>query len=282
MRIVRVVVGLLVLPAFSAPLEGRSTPAGQAISPGEPDSVSRIEDRCPTFLWTPATDARAVEVLIYEWESDRLTAPQQEASEVSSKRLPPGASGWTPSLDACLEAGRRYAWLVRAEGETGDSTWSEPRFFEVSDAPSPAEVREALRVLRRYLDANSGEVAPISAPRLLENLAAPTPQGTVEAAAATKAPLQVANENVLFGLERKKKTGNICPSNYYCVEEILCPSGKKALSGGIELPPGGFISGFSILASYPRENAKIWSALVLNSGSDPISWNLHAMCARPD
>lgn len=279
MRIARVVVGLVVLSFLSVPLESRGTPALQAISPGELESVSQIEDRCPTFLWTLSTGARAIEVLVYEWESDHLMASLGKGPEARSKLLPPGASGWTPSLDACLERGKRYVWLVRTEGESGESTWSAPRFFEIADVPNPAELRDALSVLRRYLDPDSREVLGIPGPEILEIIAAPATQAPVEAAGTATGPLQVESENVLFGLERKKKSGIICPASSYCTDFVQCSSGKKALSGGIEVEAGNSISGFQIVTSYP--SAIGWSATVLN-GPVATTWTLHAICARPD
>ena len=71
--------------------------------------------------------------------------------------LPGSATGYTPSLAACLARGRSYAWTVRALRSDGETAWAEPRFFGVPAAPSEAELAEALEVLQAYRDAGAGE-----------------------------------------------------------------------------------------------------------------------------
>jgi hypothetical protein len=125
-------------------------------------------------------DAGSVDLVVY-----RVPVAEREAAlePVLSIRLPGLARGWTPSLDQCFEPGGRYAWSVGVEGE-----WSQASLFDVSAAPSPLEVEEALAVLRRYAETGSGQAHPEvvtgDAPRIQEG-ARPTqaPRGPGETAA---------------------------------------------------------------------------------------------------
>ncbi len=118
------------------------------VSPGGQAGVAVVSGRCPTFNWTAVEGAQSVDLVVYRLpkeESDDQPVP------VLSVSLPGSAHGWTPSLGQCLESGQRYAWSVRATGESGEIEWSEASLFEVSLAPSVAAVEDAIAVLRRYV-----------------------------------------------------------------------------------------------------------------------------------
>jgi hypothetical protein len=130
----------------------------QPVSPADAEVLARIEQRCPTFSWSMAAEARGYEVAVYE-----LTAEGASSAPVLTRRLPAGTSSWTPSGRGCLSPGSRYGWSVRALG-AGEpavpSPWSEPALFEVAAAPSLADLQEALAVVRRYARLiESGDVA---------------------------------------------------------------------------------------------------------------------------
>ena len=126
------------------------------VSPGSHDRVGIVSEPCPTFLWTAAESASSVELVVYK--IPRATE-QDEVALVLSLALPGSAHGFTPSLDGCLERGRRYAWSVRAKSASQQGEWSQASLFEVAAAPSIAEVEEALRILRRYVGPAREETA---------------------------------------------------------------------------------------------------------------------------
>ncbi len=136
---------LLNLPGAGAMGEGPVP-----VSPGGAAGMALVAGRCPTFHWTAAESSESIGLVIYG-------VPEEESEErpqpVLSVTLPGAAHGWTPALEQCLEPGGRYAWSVRAGGD-----WSEASLFEVSAAPSVAEVERAMAVLRRYV-AHGGEGA---------------------------------------------------------------------------------------------------------------------------
>jgi hypothetical protein len=126
-----------------------------AVSPGASDRSTPIESRCPTFSWGALSGARAYELIVFEVAEQSAAAVRVETLAESAPlslwtEIPAAALSWTPASDDCLTRGRRYAWFVRALGGVEDG-WSEARLFEVRQAPSPAEVEEALDTLRRYL-----------------------------------------------------------------------------------------------------------------------------------
>ncbi|MCP4200839.1 MAG: hypothetical protein GY769_02765 [bacterium] len=133
---VGVLVVLSTLVAAGARAQG-PTP----VSPGSQAGMAVVSGRCPTFNWTAAAGAEPVELVVYRVPEGETEGPPEQVLSVS---LPGTANGWSPSLAQCLKPGGRYAWSVRAGGE-----WSEASLFEVSLAPSDAEVQAAIAVLRR-------------------------------------------------------------------------------------------------------------------------------------
>lgn len=118
------------------------------VSPGDAGETLQIGDRCPTFIWGWQPEVRFFELVVYRIEEDEQNS---ESRPVIRTRVQGSAAAWTPSLDSCLEDGRRYAWSLRATGETGASNWSPPRLFRVTAAPTEAEFERALAVVERFL-----------------------------------------------------------------------------------------------------------------------------------
>lgn len=142
--------GVLPLCVFiSAALVSAAPMRPVAVSPGAPQSVALIGQRCPSFSWGAVDGAISFEVVVYELpEGDEQT---EEAAPVIQNTLPGTALSWTPPLDQCFEPGRAYVWFVLSEDELGESEWSEGRYFKVDEAPTLEEVADAMRVLRSYL-----------------------------------------------------------------------------------------------------------------------------------
>jgi len=132
----------------------------QCVSPGVADRVAVIEARCPTFTWALVPGAAFNELLVYElpemFEIEAgLDLDWELATEVLYTRLPGGATSWTPTLADCLAPGGRYAWFVGAvhDPEAEEvSEWSAPKLFTVSRTPQAREVKEALGLLRRFIE----------------------------------------------------------------------------------------------------------------------------------
>jgi hypothetical protein len=128
-------------PASEAPL---------AVSPGGATGAS-IGETCPTFSWGAVPGAKSYELVVY-----RLGEEYEKEEPVIQQTLPGSASSWTPSLDACLTRGGKFAWSLRVVGEQATSGWSTPSLFEVSAGPSVADLEEALDVVNRYLAGKHG------------------------------------------------------------------------------------------------------------------------------
>lgn len=144
--------GLLAAPGAAA----ASVPI--PISPGGSERPTRVESRCPTFSWTAAGPAYDQELFVYVLDAEGEIPPEP----VLARELPGSAASWTPTLEACLEPGSRYAWLVRARHE-GKQRWSAPLFLETAPAPSAEELFSALAVVRRYAEqagAGNGDRLP--------------------------------------------------------------------------------------------------------------------------
>jgi hypothetical protein len=119
----------------------------------------------------------------------RISEADEAAEEVLRRSHPASVYSWTPPLDLCLDRAARYAWSVRAASDSAESDWSEAALFEVGAGPSEHEFKEALAVVRRYLD---GPATPADGRPSRENPDSPTevvPQLTsVGAAIETEAP----------------------------------------------------------------------------------------------
>ena len=119
------------------------------VSPGSPATVVTVSGRCPTFLWTEAQGAEAVDLVVYLLPDVGMTGPLERFLSI---RLPGSAGGWTPSVTRCLEPGKRYAWSVRADRGELLTEWSEANLFEIAGLPSLTELEEAVAALRRDRD----------------------------------------------------------------------------------------------------------------------------------
>ena len=125
------------------------------VSPGNPQGVSLIEARCPTFSWGAVAGARSYELVVY-----RIGEEGEEAKPFLREAFAGSVYGWTPSLDRCLERGGQYAWSVRAIGRKEGSDWSRPSLFQVASGRSKAEFEEALELVRSYLGVGGGTEQP--------------------------------------------------------------------------------------------------------------------------
>jgi hypothetical protein len=121
-----------------------------------------ISQSCPTFSWEGAGGAAWLDLAVYQLdEVDSDAEPGLGSARLRpliERRLPGGATGWTPALDLCLERGGKYAWSVRAGGPDGVGEWASPSLFELAPSPTREDVEEALRVLRERF--GEGDEAP--------------------------------------------------------------------------------------------------------------------------
>ena len=137
------------------------------VAPGATTSFFAVTSGCPTFDWTaslrsdgPSADGG------FELVVTRAEASSEGADDevVLRAELPPAASGWTPSADRCLPAGR-YAWTVRDLADASASPWAAPLFFSVAAPPAAGDLESAVALLRRELAAD-----PAARRRLVEAL----------------------------------------------------------------------------------------------------------------
>jgi hypothetical protein len=152
--------GAAQVPEAQVP-EAHVPEAPVAVSPGDASTRALVEDRCPTFSWGTIEGARSYELVVYRLGEE---GEEEEKEPVVRENLAGSASLWTPSLDACLERGGRYAWSIRAEFETGSSDWSTSSLFQIAAAPSLAQLEQALAVVREYLDERDDAGLPNTPP----------------------------------------------------------------------------------------------------------------------
>jgi hypothetical protein len=201
-----------VLPGTHAQATGRLAESAEVslVSPRSRDgAVAGLDSGCVTFTWSRSAAAQVYELVVFE--VDEVSAAPLEPP-VTRVDLPPGATTWVATDRDCLEPGRRYAWAVRAFGEAGESSVSEPVLFDVRPAPSRDELREALELLRRYVlaaegdledesvepNANAAERAALDRPARLETSARLGPAGRAVASspAATSTPASFASSGI--------------------------------------------------------------------------------------
>ena len=140
----------------------RAASPPHAISPGSIDRAPVVATVCPTFSWGGAAGVKAWLLAVYATgapESNRAPAL------VLEKRLHGSAGSWTPAVEECLPSDGWFAWSVTAlRGESEPAT-SDPLFFRTGGAPTIAEVRRALEVLREWRRAGGGQDSePLAAP----------------------------------------------------------------------------------------------------------------------
>lgn len=156
---IRTVVQLTLLAILGAPAGVLALEPAVAVSPAS-QTGSRVQDRCPTFIWSDVPGAEGFELVIYRIADDgevgRLPSESPGAAEVVLRQtFSGGVDSWKPSLGDCLERGTRYAWSVRAVGPDEAGPWSSPGLFQVTEGPSSAELEHALAVVRAHLEAQS-------------------------------------------------------------------------------------------------------------------------------
>ncbi len=149
--------GLFCCAVTAAALPALAAGGPRTVSPGTTIGVDVISGSCPTFSWEAGSDAVDLDLVVYRLSDGAATPDAATAEPVIERRLPGGATAWTPPLAQCLEPGESYAWSIRAPaiGETGE--WAPPGFFRVSERPAIEEVEAALDVLKRYLDGDASE-----------------------------------------------------------------------------------------------------------------------------
>ena len=146
---------IIVLTLLACLLAAVAPASADGVSPGAPDHIAAVDQRCPTFIWELVEHTLYYEVVAYvlpEHLSDEAVfeASLEGAEEVLYTRVPGGAAGWTPPADRALAPGGRYVWFVRAVYEHGDGEdvkageWSRGHFFRVAEGPSAAELASAL------------------------------------------------------------------------------------------------------------------------------------------
>lgn len=142
---------LLLLYAASGVAEPRpASEVGPAlVSPGQPREFSQVSGPCPTFNWSAAPGAGLYELVVFRLPVGYGGDPLGE-EPVLRATLPGGATGWTPSLERCLEPDTAYAWSVRSIGGGEVSEWAAPNLFRIALAPSRDELEQALDVVLRY------------------------------------------------------------------------------------------------------------------------------------
>ena len=137
----------------------------EGVSPGAADRAPTIEGRCPSFSWGAVDGAEFYEIVAYRLPETNEIAELREvelsqANEVFYTRVVGAALSWTPELEQCFTAGGSYVWFVRAVFDKEDvleaGKWSQGLYFSVAAAPSAREVRQALGVLKRYLEDGGG------------------------------------------------------------------------------------------------------------------------------
>jgi hypothetical protein len=146
---------LLVTTGWSAAAQ-EPIPVSPGRLVGSPSSASA----CPVFNFTGVEGAVGYELVALEIpagvEEDDIGA----ATVALHVELPAGSSGWSPSLEECLEAGSRYLWAVRARLEEGEGEWSPPARFDVPLAPTTAELEWAMEILDRRRRALTDPLEP--------------------------------------------------------------------------------------------------------------------------
>jgi Collagen triple helix repeat (20 copies) len=81
----------------------------------------------------------------------------------------------------------------------------------------------------------------------------------------------------ITGLQYVTKSTRIF-TDKYTTWSVTCPNGKKALGGGVASATD-VVLGKTLLESAPLDNGTGWMAKVLNTGGDPITEYVWAVCA---
>ena len=136
---------VMMLAAFGVAV---ASPVPIAVSPGSIERTEQIADACPTFSWGAVSGANAYKLVVYEVTADGELGDQVIEQEASGSALT-----WTPPLRQCLDRAKTYAWTVGAVGASTIS-WSEPALFRIVVGSTEEEFRDALEVVKGYLEAH--------------------------------------------------------------------------------------------------------------------------------
>lgn len=137
---------LLAFGCLLAPLPTAGAAEGPALIYPGGDDTALLDEACPTFIWSQVAEADHYELVVY-----RLDEADEPSLQIAVQ-LPEGTGSWKPLANACLSGGARYGWSVRAVAADGPGDWTPASRFEIV-LPTYSEVRQALRSLRRYLEA---------------------------------------------------------------------------------------------------------------------------------
>jgi hypothetical protein len=256
---------------------GAAADSPLAVSPGDTSKVIAVEGRCPTFSWAAEDAAPAYELVVY-----RLGTEARDAAIVLDHRLPGSARSWTPSLDRCLERGRRYAWSIRAVDGSVKSEWSSPSLFEVSRASSLEEIEEMLSLIRQGAAAGYGDDVESLEPGVRQEITASnveTSPSTASlgppAAISAGAGIVVNGNPVVSGWQYVTSHAFVnCSVGSSCCFFATCPAGKKLLGGGIQAE---FSQNCRVESSAPILDTQ-WEGCVSGVGP-PCNARAWAICA---
>lgn len=147
------------------------------VSPVSDAGLAVVEARCPTFSWTSVSTRDGYELVVYH-----VSGPEDhvvvDPNSVLSKRLPGASNSWTPTMEACLASGERYAWSIRPLVGDGAGEWSKPALFAVAAAAAPVTLQQVIEALGRD-PSNTGTTA--------DRPAAAVPEGSEHRPAASAA-----------------------------------------------------------------------------------------------
>lgn len=138
--------GLAVVLVVTMAAPGLGVERPVPITPGSPDGVMEASSECPTFQWATTSETAAVDLVVVRLSDLESKAPHLLPEPALALDLPGGATGWTPSTGACLEAGRDYAWAVRALVEGEWTEWSVSSLFRTAAALRSEDLATVSRV----------------------------------------------------------------------------------------------------------------------------------------
>lgn len=256
-----VVLALALSAGPGAPVSAGERPP-LPVSPGATEAVSPVATGCPTFSWTYAPHAEAVEVVVYRLDATGGATPPEEAPPVLEQRLPAGAVSWTPSAERCLEPGRRFAWFVRSVTGATPGDWSEGILFRVVETGSARGGDGAMaRPVRRAREsAEAGREAPRSETRRREPAESPgaAPRAPSPAPAHSAASRATASDGPLFSVAGDlSTTGDYTYAREADAHLTLSPAAFRLLDGAEDDTWTVDTGGFGYVAEAPDGTATV-------------------------
>lgn len=256
---------LLLASSAAAGAAAAGGPIPVTASPGDTAGFVEISGSCPTFSWGAVPGARYYELAVYSLDPQGVA----EALPRLLERFPGSVTAWTPPLELCLESGLAYAWSVRALVGSAGTPWSPSRFFQVSRAPSVAEVEEALTVLERFLgeEQETGSALGEAASTPEEPGAVPlAPRLPAGASSTESGALPVS----LVPAGSARIDTEPAPAGRAEAPEVLALPTFVLLEGGIRFPDG------SIQYRIPFDQSSLNSLRITGAGLRPrendVSW----------